>query len=79
MSRISTSGRTGFSVPSYAGWLRRVARIAWRSLREWCGDSAYERYVSFAAKRSSERRTLTAEEFYLEQLNRRYARPNRCC
>jgi uncharacterized short protein YbdD (DUF466 family) len=48
-------------------------------LREWCGDSAYERYLRFVAERPAERRQLTAAEFYVEQLNRRYSRPNRCC
>jgi uncharacterized short protein YbdD (DUF466 family) len=47
-------------------------------LREWCGDAAYERYLG-AKGRLAERRTLTAEEFYVEQINRRYSRPNRCC
>jgi uncharacterized short protein YbdD (DUF466 family) len=56
-------------------WFRRL----WRGLREWCGDSAYERYRRFVAERPAERRTLTAAEFYVEQLNRRYSRPNRCC
>jgi uncharacterized short protein YbdD (DUF466 family) len=56
-------------------WLRKF----WRGLREWCDDSAYERYVRFTASRSSEQRRLTEEEFYVEQLNRRYSRPNRCC
>jgi uncharacterized short protein YbdD (DUF466 family) len=79
MNRVSSPGETGFSLSSYAAWLRRMARIAWRSLREWCGDAAYERYLRFAARRSTEHRTLTAEEFYVEQLNRRYSRPNRCC
>jgi uncharacterized short protein YbdD (DUF466 family) len=60
---------------SASRWLRRF----WRGLREWCGDSAYERYLRFVAERPAERRQLTAEEFYVEQLNRRYSRPNRCC
>ena len=57
----------------------RMLRRFWRGLREWCGDSAYERYRRFVAERPAERRTLTAAEFYVEQLNRRYSRPNRCC
>jgi hypothetical protein len=57
---------------------RRSLRRFWRGLREWCGDAAYERYLG-AKGRLAERRTLTAEEFYVEQINRRYSRPNRCC
>jgi len=60
-------------------WFRRAARIAWRGLREWCGDSAYELYLRSGAKQSSAARTLSPAEFYVEQLDRRYSRPNRCC
>ncbi len=55
--------------------LRRWARRFWRGVREWCGDAAYERYLRSSATHPK----LTAQEFYLEQLNRRYSRPNRCC
>jgi uncharacterized short protein YbdD (DUF466 family) len=58
-----------------AQWIRRF----WRGLREWCGDAAYERYLRSERKRGAECRTLTAEEFYIEQIDRRYSRPNRCC
>jgi uncharacterized short protein YbdD (DUF466 family) len=50
----------------------------WQGLREWCGDSCYERYVQCAARHGSEP-VLTAEQFYVEQMNRKYSRPNRCC
>ncbi|HZC66149.1 MAG TPA: YbdD/YjiX family protein [Candidatus Dormibacteraeota bacterium] len=62
--------------------LTRVAtaiRTAWRGLREWCGDAAYDRYLSSRATRSSAQRPLTAAEFYVERVNHRYSRPNRCC
>jgi uncharacterized short protein YbdD (DUF466 family) len=66
--------------------MRRVAKFAkrslrqfWRGLREWCGDAAYERYLRAKGRQSAEKRTLTPEEFYVEQINRRYSRPNRCC
>jgi uncharacterized short protein YbdD (DUF466 family) len=51
----------------------------WRGLREWCGDAAYESYLRSKSTRSGSHRTLTPAEFYVEQLNRRYSRPNRCC
>jgi uncharacterized short protein YbdD (DUF466 family) len=57
----------------------RILRRFWRGLREWCGDSAYERYLRSTNAKSDASQALTAEEFYVEQLNRRYSRPNRCC
>jgi uncharacterized short protein YbdD (DUF466 family) len=57
----------------------RLLRRFWRGLREWCGDSAYESYLRSPHTRSGACPTLTREEFYVEQLNRRYSRPNRCC
>jgi uncharacterized short protein YbdD (DUF466 family) len=60
---------------SASRWLRKF----WRGLREWCGDSAYERYMRFVAERPAELQKLSPAEFYVEQLNRRYSRPNRCC
>jgi uncharacterized short protein YbdD (DUF466 family) len=59
--------------------LRCWARRFWRGVREWCGDAAYERYLRSCAKRGATRAKLTAEEFYIEQIDRRYSRPNRCC
>jgi uncharacterized short protein YbdD (DUF466 family) len=57
----------------------RMLRRFWRGLREWCGDAAYERYVRSSIAKSGARTLLTPSEFYVEQLNRRYSRPNRCC
>ena len=67
---------------SFDGFLvrfRRSARALWRGLREWCGDAAYERYSNAPATRNSACTKLTPAEFYVEQLNRRYSRPSRCC
>ena len=47
-------------------------------VREWCGDAAYERYQAAAAKKQS-RCLLTPQQFYVQQLERKYSRPNRCC
>lgn len=58
--------------------LKRVMRRLWRGVREWCGDTAYERYLRSSAQRNAQG-VLTAEQFYVEELNRRYSRPNRCC
>jgi hypothetical protein len=55
-------------------WLR----CFWQGLREWCGDAAYERYLRCAAK-SGVLHPLSPADFYVEQIDRRYSRPNRCC
>jgi uncharacterized short protein YbdD (DUF466 family) len=59
--------------------LARSCRAVWRGLREWCGDAAYERYLASRATRTSTQTPLTARQFYVERVNRRYSRPNRCC
>jgi uncharacterized short protein YbdD (DUF466 family) len=58
---------------------RWFLRGFWRGLREWCGDAAYESYLRSKSARTGSCRTLSPAEFYVEQLNRRYSRPNRCC
>lgn len=57
---------------------RRTFTRFWQGLREWCGDAAYEKYLQ-RARREGSGPPLTATEFYLEQMNRKYSRPNRCC
>jgi uncharacterized short protein YbdD (DUF466 family) len=51
----------------------------WLGVREWCGDAAYERYLQCAARRQDGSPVLTAAQFYVEQMHRKYSRPNRCC
>jgi uncharacterized short protein YbdD (DUF466 family) len=53
-------------------------RNIWRGLRQWSGDSAYETYLA-CGERQPGQKPLSAAEFYVEQLNRKYSRPNRCC
>jgi uncharacterized short protein YbdD (DUF466 family) len=57
----------------------RLLRRFWRGFREWCGDAAYDCYLRSPHTQSGVCITLTRKQFYLEQLNRRYSRPNRCC
>lgn len=57
----------------------RFLRRFWCGLREWCGDAAYENYLRSKGCQSGSARTLSPSEFYVEQLNRRYSKPNRCC
>ncbi len=59
--------------------LKRWAQRVWLGIREWCGDSAYERYLQAQRALPGESEVLTPEEFYVEQLQRRYSRPSRCC
>ncbi len=56
----------------------RALQAFWRGLRQWCGDSAYETYLA-CAERQHAKKPMSATEFYVEQLNRKYSRPNRCC
>jgi uncharacterized short protein YbdD (DUF466 family) len=53
-------------------------RNFWRGFRQWSGDSAYETYLA-CAQRQKTTKPLSRTEFYVEQLNRKYSRPNRCC
>jgi uncharacterized short protein YbdD (DUF466 family) len=57
----------------------RFLRRFWRGFREWCGDAAYESYLRSKGRQLDSDRALTPTEFYVEQLNRRYSKPNRCC
>ncbi len=56
----------------------RALQAFWRGLRQWSGDSAYETYL-VCAERQQAKKPMSATEFYVEQLNRKYSRPNRCC
>ncbi|MGB7844784.1 MAG: CstA-like transporter-associated (seleno)protein [Candidatus Acidiferrum sp.] len=62
---------------AWNGTKRGMGRL-WQGLREWSGDAAYEKYRKCAIRQGVER-PLSPEEFYVEQLNRKYSRPNRCC
>lgn len=67
------------SSENLANSVRRAMRRAWRGLREWCGDAAYERYLQSGGYRVGKNGPLSAKEFYVERLNRRYSQPTRCC
>lgn len=58
--------------------LKQWMRLLWRGLREWSGDAAYDQYL-VCARRRSRNKLLSPTEFYVEQLDRKYSRPNRCC
>jgi len=64
----------------HALWLyfQDALRGLWKGLRQWSGDGAYETYLACAG-RNRGAKPMSAAEFYVEQLNRKYSRPNRCC
>ena len=64
--------------PAYVSLQRMIVEL-WRGLQEWSGDRAYEQYLRARATRRAACAPLSRERFYVEQLNRRYSRPNRCC
>jgi uncharacterized short protein YbdD (DUF466 family) len=64
---------------TYSTAVRRMLRKLWRGVREWSGDAAYERYLRSSVTRASASPALTPTQFYIEQLDRHYSRPNRCC
>jgi len=59
--------------------LNRMLVGIWRGIREWSGDAAYERYTRAQKRRGCEAALLSREEFYLEELQKRYSRVSRCC
>jgi len=68
--------RHGFTL---AIWMKRFAANLWLGIREWCGDSAYERYVQAQRTNPEKSSLLSPAQFYVERVNNRYSRPNRCC
>lgn len=65
-------------MPRLAERFRLAATNFWRGLREWCGDAAYDRYRECLRREGSDK-PLSEAEFYVEQLNRKYSKPSRCC
>lgn len=49
----------------------------WNYIRAVMGDQAYERYLE-VAKREGQK-PLSAEEFYVDSVQRRYSTVSRCC
>lgn len=58
--------------------IKYKASAAWQGLRQWSGDSAYETYAR-CAMRCKGQVPLTRSQFYVDQLNKKYSRPSRCC
>jgi len=56
-----------------------VAQSFLLRVREWCGDAAYERYQKAITRKDTGCAALSPKQFYVEQLERKYSRPSRCC
>jgi uncharacterized short protein YbdD (DUF466 family) len=57
----------------------RAVRSAWEVLRALVGDDAYDRYLEHRRERHPGEAALDRRSFYLAELDRRWARINRCC
>jgi len=54
-------------------------RSAWACLRALMGDDSYDRYLAHRRQRHPGEAALDRRAFYLAELDRRWARINRCC
>jgi len=57
--------------------IRNQLRMLWEYLREVAGENDYLRYRNSSMARGEE--PLTPQEFYLQQVQRRYSRISHCC
>jgi hypothetical protein len=57
--------------------VRNKLRALWEYLREVAGENDYLRYRNNTVARGEE--PLSPQEFYLQQLKRKYSRIYRCC
>jgi hypothetical protein len=70
--------KIGQGIRGFLASLGMAISKLWLGLREWSGDAAYETYVR-SADRQRATRVLSREEFYVEQMQRKYSRVSRCC
>ncbi len=71
--RANVAGLTA----SIAEKLRRFVRGGWWWLRQVSGEADYENYLRRSALNSCA--PISAEEFYVRELRRKYSKINRCC
>jgi uncharacterized short protein YbdD (DUF466 family) len=57
----------------------RLLRKWWNMLGQVLGEGEYLRYCEHVKSRHPERELPTPEQFYVNRLNEKYSRPNRCC
>lgn len=65
------------SVPGLASSTARGFARAWDYVRAVMGDKAYERYVEVTKRRGAT--PLSAADFYVDSVKRRYSTVSRCC
>lgn len=73
----AASGALGRAAGVAAAGLRRAAGALRQWLRGATGAQKYESYLLHAAKCGDT--PLTEQEFYLDDMQRKYSKPNRCC
>jgi uncharacterized short protein YbdD (DUF466 family) len=59
------------------GKIRNQLRMLWEYLREVAGENDYRRYRNHSVARGQD--PLSPQEFYLQQLQRRYSQISHCC
>lgn len=59
--------------------METAARSAWRFLREWSGDDAYERYLAHVKSCAAHGAPLDRREFFRLATEQRWNGINRCC
>jgi hypothetical protein len=75
-SKVETRWARVMSLPLFVFRFSSFAFAGgWRWLRQVSGDDAYERYL----RRATGGPRLSPSEFYRQGLERKYARPCRCC
>ncbi len=62
--------------PAGGGVMRWCLR-AWNYVRAVMGDQAYERYLEISRRHGVA--PLSAQEFYVDSVKRRYSTISRCC
>jgi hypothetical protein len=86
MQRL-TQERTRRAEPPPGLW-RRAFKKFWWYLRQVTGDAAYDNYLRHKARHCRAHpggdghgagQAISAQEFYLDQMRRKYSRINRCC
>jgi uncharacterized short protein YbdD (DUF466 family) len=74
--------RSNLRVASLTHAARRVLAQLWWWLRQVTGDASYENYLRSMRQQKVAHdgvAHLDEKSFYLDQLQRRYSRLNRCC
>lgn len=66
--------QTASEILKRVGLIFKALRECWRGA---AGTYAYDAHLQHTHKCNA--RPLTAQQFYLDDIQRKYSRPNRCC